>query len=282
MYGKPSTRSTVLYPDSKILTYLKNYNLPLLSSLLAVDFAFIILHTLKSLDYLSNPNFSVTKNFGYGESFMYLNELFIIGCFLWLGFKFLRPVFFSWAAIFVYVLLDDSLEVHETIGYYFGGWLKDHTNIIPVVAKESAEISSFALFGIILFTPLLLAYTKTKNKHLKIATQDLLILLGGLLFFGIGIDFLNIFFETGHFLNGFLGLLEDAGEMVMMSLIAWYSWTFISHSDYVQKKESAEQTQQFNKKSAITLRNPLGPSPVWKSPQPTGTSSDNDRKQATG
>lgn len=253
-----SSFNSLIDPSSKIPAYLKTYNLPILYSLLAIDFVFISLHTLKSLDYLSGPNFSVTKNFGYGESFMYLNELFIISCFLWLAYKFRRSIFYLWGAVFVYVLLDDSMEVHEKIGYYLGGWIKQHSDIMPEIAKESAEMSSFVLFGIVLFTPILLLYVKAKNRSLKVFTQDLLILFGGLLFFGIGIDFLNIFFATGTFLNGFLGLLEDAGEMVMISMIAWYTWTFVSHGDYVNEKKNAKSTHpSIRKLSVVQDREPL-------------------------
>lgn len=234
------TQPTLIYPATNLLTYLRQHNLTSLFTLLAIDFVFIGLHALKSLGYVSDPNFSVTKNFGYGESFMYLNELFIIGCFVWLALKYMQPVFYTWAAVFVYVLLDDSLEIHETIGYYFGAIMEQNMGIMPEIAKEAAEMSSFVFFGLILFTPLLLFFFRTTNKHLKIATQDLLILFGGLLFFGIGVDVMNDFFETGTFLNGFLGLLEDAGEMVMLSLIAWYVWTFITHSNYTQEEKAFE------------------------------------------
>lgn len=242
------SKTTLIYPASKLFTYLRLYNLPFLYTLLVIDFVFISLHALKSLGYVSNPNLSVTKNFGYGESFMYLNELFIIGCSLWLGFKFRRSIFYLWAAVFVYVLLDDSLEIHEKVGYYLGGWIKQHSDITLIIAKESAEIGSFVLFGILLFTPILLIYVKTNISSLKVFIQDLLILFAGLLFFGIGIDFMNIFFETGTFLNGFLGLLEDAGEMVMISIIAWYTWTFISQGNYIHGDKIADSPPPSYKK----------------------------------
>lgn len=265
MNPKSSSFNSLIDPSSKIPAYFKNYNLPILYSLLAIDFVFISLHALQSLGYLSDPNFSVTKRFGYGESFMYLNELFIAGCFLWLSLKFKRTLFYCWTTVFTYVLLDDSLDIHETLGYKIGAFLDQSMNLPAGSGGEAGEMIVFGFFGLILFIPLFISYFRTTNKHIKVATQDLLVLFAGILFFGIGVDILNDSFATGTFLNGFFGLLEDAGEMVMVSLTAWYTRTFVSHGDYVQQRKNAKATYPSLKKLRTAQdREPLQ---VGKDPQ---------------
>lgn len=204
------------------------------------------LHSLKSLGNLSNPNFSITKNFGYGETFQYLNALFIAGCFLWLGLKFKRAIFYCWSAIFAYILLDDSLEIHEMLGYQLGAFLDRNIAPLAGIGGSAGEIIVFGFFGIILFIPLFLSYFKTANKHLKIASQDLFILFSGILFFGIGMDLLHDFAVTGTLLNGMMGLIEDGGEMVMMSITAWYTWTFIRHDEYLHGKPGTTAINAIN------------------------------------
>lgn len=270
MYLITSSSNVIIHPASKLPTYLRKYNQIFLYSLLAINLLFIGLHSLKSLGYLNDPNFSVTKRFGYGESFMYLNELFIAGCFLWLSFRFKRTLFYCWTAVFTYVLLDDSLDIHETLGYKIGAFL-DQTMSLPAGSGgEAGEMMVFGLFGLILFIPLFISYFRASNRHIKVATQDLLILFAGILFFGIGVDILNDFFATGTFLNGFFGLLEDAGEMVMVSLTAWYTWTFITHDDYLREKEGAK-TEDPVKRSIAVKHKPLSKKKEKQVPQPVAS-----------
>lgn len=254
MYLITSSSNVIIHPASKLPTYLRKYNQTFLYSLLAINLLFIGLHSFKSLGYLNDPNFSVTKRFGYGESFMYLNELFIAGCFLWLSLKFKRTLFYCWTAVFTYVLLDDSLDIHETLGYKIGAFLDQSMNLPPGSGGEAGEMMVFGFFGLILFIPLFISYFRTTNKHIKVATQDLLVLFAGILFFGIGLDILNDFYATGTFLNGFFGLLEDAGEMVMVSLTAWYTWTFITHDDYLREKGHAKTEDPVQRSIAVKYK----------------------------
>jgi hypothetical protein len=230
-----------IYLNSKISFYFRELNLALLFVLIGIDLIFMALHALKSLGYLSNPNFSVTQNWGYPETFQYLKAAFLTGCFFWLGAKYKRPQFYCWAIIFLYVLLDDSLEIHEILGYHAGEQLE---NAGIAGGKTLGELLTFALMGFIIFIPLFYFFFVSKHRNLKIMTQDLFMLFVMMLIFGVGVDVLHDLTEVGTVINGALGLLEDGGEMMAMSVMCWYTWTFIRSDNFLEKEKTETDKQR--------------------------------------
>ena len=51
---------------------------------------------------------------------------------------------------------------------------------------------------------------------------DLIALLCLLVLFGVGIDLVHVFFDYIWWLNFTVGTIEDAGEMITVSLMLWY------------------------------------------------------------
>jgi hypothetical protein len=247
----------LLYFRTKVVPYLREGSLLLLFAILVIDFLFMGLHTLKSLGYLDNPELSVTKNFGYAESFQYLKAAFIAGCFFLLAKRHRQPLFYCWAAVFAYILIDDSLEIHEALGFKLSDFVTRNFEI--GLGGTAGELVVFGLFGLLLFVPLGWYFYKERNKDLKIVSQDLLILFGGILFFGMGVDVLHDFAETGTVINGLLGLLEDGGEMVILTLILWYTWTFMNHDPYFYKKATGAK-EQVKREPLAKDRPPFSPS----------------------
>lgn len=218
---------------SKFPKYFKSYSLTLLFILVGVDFVFMGLHALKSLGYISDPNLSVTQNWGYAESFQYIKSLLLSGIFIWLAVKYGKPLFYCWAVVFLYILIDDSFEIHELLGNKLGEFITKNFEI--GAGSTSGEILVFGAFGLSIFIPLFYFYYHSKNRDLKIMSQDLFMLFIAMLFFGIGIDLLHDFAETGTVTSGMLGLIEDGGEMLVMSVIVWYIWTMITYDNFLHK-----------------------------------------------
>lgn len=237
--------SKYIIPTSKIIRYFKSFSLTLLFVLAAIDFIFMGLHAMKSLGYITDPNFSVTQSWGYPEIFQYLKAGFVAACFFWLGANYKRPQFYSWGVVFLYVLLDDSIEVHEYLGYHAGTFLE---NAGISGGKTLGELVVFGLLGLMVFTPLFYFYIRSRHRELKIMTQDLFMLFVAMLFFGIGVDVLHDMAETGTVLNGVLGLVEDGGEMLVMSIITWYTWTMIKHDNILNRLKRDESYSEGHKK----------------------------------
>ena len=66
-----------------------------------------------------------------------------------------------------------------------------------------------------------LAYVKGEQVFKKVS-QDILLLVLILVFFGVGVDLLHTFMELGRGVSFILVVVEDGGEMVAASLILWY------------------------------------------------------------
>lgn len=247
--------------QSKISHYFKSFSLTLLFILVGIDFVFMGLHAMKSLGFLTDPNMSVTQKWGYPESFQYLKAAFVAGCFFWLGSKYKKPQLYSWAVIFLYVLLDDSLEIHEHLGYHAGTFLE---NAGISGGKTVGELLVFAALGFIVFIPLFYYYFRSNHRDLKIMSQDLFMLFAAMLFFGIGVDVLHDMAETGTILNGVLGLVEDGGEMLVMSVIIWYTWTMIQHDNFLanagkrRKHQQGVSGKKIRQKDRAAISSPAG------------------------
>lgn len=246
--------SKYIYHQTKIPHYFKTFSLTLLFILLGIDFVFMGLHVLKSLGYMTDPNVSVTQSWGYPEIFQYLKAGFVAGCFFWLGSKYKRPQLYSWAVVFSYVLLDDSIEIHEFLGYRVGTFLE---NAGISGGKTIGELFVFAVLGFMVFIPLFYYYFRSNHRGIKIMSQDLFILFVAMLFFGIGVDVLHDMAETGTVLNGLLGLVEDGGEMLVMSVIVWYTWTMIQHDNFLAKPEKRPKGKKIYQDRAA-VSNPQG------------------------
>lgn len=244
-----TTRSSFLpiYSKSNFAHFWASRARILLFTFLAIDFIFMGLHAMGSLGYLSDPNFSVTKNFGYAETFQYLKAGFLAICFLILAIKYGRPLFYCWTAAFTFILLDDSIEIHEYLGYHLGEFLENN-NLGFNLGNSAGELIVFGIFGLLIFVPLFYYFYKSKDREVKIVTQDMFILFAGLIFFGVGIDLVHDFTATGTVLNGVLGLAEDGGEMLIMSVMVWYLWAYTEEGKML-RKEKLHYSNRTNKSS---------------------------------
>lgn len=237
-------------PASKIPYYFKSFSLTLLLVLIGIDFVFMGLHAMKSLGFITDPNLSVTQNWGYAESFQYLKALSLAGAFVWLGARYAKPLFYCWAAVFFYILIDDSLEIHEFLGYHLGEFITNNFEI--GVGGTSGEILVFGAFGLFIFVPLFFFYIRSKERDMKIMSQDLFMLFVAMLFFGIGVDVLHDFAMTGTVMNGLLGLIEDGGEMLVMSVTVWYLQAMVQHDNFLEKGEyKRKRTENYGSGKSI-------------------------------
>ncbi|MCF7569080.1 hypothetical protein L3X37_11990 [Sabulilitoribacter arenilitoris] len=206
---------------SKAFIFLKK-NKALVTLLILVDFVFILMHCFllwNIIDY--NLNFSIEKDLGYAEFYQYLKEFGILSLLLYLFYKQKQLIYLVWAIIFLYLLLDDSLSIHENYGFY----LADYLNIQPkfnLRPEDFGELLFFAFFAFLFFISIVFAFLKADLKG-KLITKKLFLLFLILAFFGICIDLFHIVIPYG---KNQLALIEDGGEMVVMSFIFVYVFSF--------------------------------------------------------
>lgn len=199
--------------------------------LLCGDLAFVVLHFINALiPTLKMSMLSLEMDRGYPEMYQYLKYLWIIIILIFASLKNASLSYFSWASVFTYLLLDDSLRIHERAGSYIAANL----SLVPILGlrlQDYGELAVSAAAGIILFLPLVWAYRSGSRMYKKIF-QDFALLMFILIFFGVVVDMAHVAIQLGFKVNFVLGTIEDGGEMLSVSFILWYAFLIMVRDGY--------------------------------------------------
>ena len=196
----------------------------LLLLLLAADFVFIAIHLLNMAHVIANPLYSLEKDRGYAEFYQYIKQYWVIILLIILAVRKKHIHYLSWSILFAYLVLDDSLRIHETFGRYIVNYF-DLQGEFYLRAQDFGELSVLALFCSLIF--LLIGFTYlTSDTPTKRVSKHLFMLVLSIAFFGVGVDIIHVVIPWGQ---SIWGLIEDGGEMLIMSIIVWYAYN-LDHS----------------------------------------------------
>lgn len=199
---------------------LKDNSTRLLYLLLATDLVFIFIHLLYSYGgFISNSAFSLAQERGYAEIFQYIKEYWIVLLLGVLAVKQRSVLYISWSLLFFYLLLDDSLSIHETLGEIASIRL-GFQPMFNLQAKDFGEVLVSVCVGSFFLLVLAISY-RFANRTPRETSRYLIIMLFFLAAFGIAVDVLHSMLRFSSLLEPLLAMLEDAGEMVVMSVIVW-------------------------------------------------------------
>ena len=200
---------------------------------LLADLFFIFFHILHKAPYIDdwfpvfdNSAFAITRDLGMAEGFQYVKEFWIV---LLLGFLALRQrkkELIGWSLLFGYLLFDDMFGLHEKLGDFIAGLIGNRLDFILFANLELDDIGEvIGVAGIGLLFALILVPTYLRLKpEARPVFRSLTWLLAALLFFGLGLDLFDRFVDS-YAIQEIFKLAEDGGEMLMMSVIAWYAYT---------------------------------------------------------
>lgn len=218
-----------------------NQSIRLFCLFLVTDIAFMLLHLIYSYSGLTkNKNFSLETDRGFSEVFQYIKEYWIA---LLLGILALRTGIFLygiWSLLFVYLLLDDAAEIHEKLGEIIS------TNfgfpaMLNLRAQDFGELAVSGTVALVFLILITLTY-RFADYTCRRVSHNLIILLFVLAFCGIFLDLIHIAVNSPA-LDPFLTLLEDGGELVVMSFIACYVFSLF---EFLQSE--AEKWKRVNKR----------------------------------
>lgn len=197
-----------------------------LMTLLLVDLTFIALHILRTLAMkyglapfdvtLQSPLLAIDVDGGYSEDWQYAKEFAAAVLLLLSAWRARQAaVYVSWAALFAFAALDDSLELHERAGALLGPFLPHMTRNLheDVGQLLFASAVGAVLLGIIVCTSFWSAPRHAVRAWLFIVP------VAGLAACGIGVDLLHA--VVGYSYPGsnlVLTVIEDGGEMLFISL----------------------------------------------------------------
>lgn len=193
-----------------------------LALLIYADLSFLILHILHVYtDLLPGSLFSLAQAGGYGEIFQYMKELWIAILFLLIGLKQGKSVYLFFSSLFLYFLFDDAFEFHEK----FGAFLADLLHLQPHLGLRAVDFGELAVsvfFGALFFAAI--GITHYLSDHSTRAVSICVIgMVLALALFGVLVDMAEIIFRHSG-MSRILTIIEESGEMVIMSFIAWFTF----------------------------------------------------------
>ncbi|MCL4285855.1 MAG: hypothetical protein KJZ62_12245 [Fimbriimonadaceae bacterium] len=195
----------------------------LLIVLLCCDLAFVVLHFANVLSpQLRNPLFNIECDRGYAEAFQYAKYSLILVSLVLTAWKNGVWRYISWVLVLGYFLADDSLKLHEQLG----GLVAEKLDFIPPLGlrlQDVGELAVSATAGSLLMITIVSAY-RGGSVDFKRTSKDLSLLTLLLVFFGVVVDMVHAALDMGRAASLVLEFLEGGGEMLSVSLLAWYSF----------------------------------------------------------
>ncbi len=197
-----------------------NWIVKLCCLFLATDIGFILLHLVYSYsDLISNDIFSLEKDRGYSEIFQYVKEYWSALLLGLLAVQARSLLYLSWSVLFFYLLLDDAVQIHENLGVLISSEFS-FPAIFNLRAVDLGELAVSALVSLFFLIAIASNY-RLGDRLSKEVSKSLIILLFALAIFGVFMDMLHVILST-PFLDPLLILVEDGGELIIMSLIVCF------------------------------------------------------------
>jgi hypothetical protein len=202
----------------------------LLVLVVVVDLIFIGIHALHAWSpWLSGAHFSLESENGLASMYQYIKQIWLAGC---LALAFLQTrslVIVGWTLLFTFLLLDDVLQLHERSGDVIAAALN-----LPAVfgmrPDDLGEMSVAAAIGCIALALMVSAFRRGNSESRELSA-DLMCLLAALALFGVCFDMLHtITIFAAPSIAPVLALVEDGGEMLVVSVITAYVFDLTSNA----------------------------------------------------
>lgn len=224
----------------------------LLAVLLAGDLLFMTLHWLHlHTSLLPSELWSIERDGSFGEMYQYLKYMGI-GLALAHLYRGTRlPVLLGWIGVFAFLLLDDSMRIHERFGLGMVAWIH-LPDFGGLRGRDIGELIFAGLVIAILAPVLTLGYVRGSLTS-RALTADLTFLLSALAACAIGGDTIHRLL-SGTPLNTLAGMMEDGGEMIALSLTGFYI------AQWVPYRASTENAVRFRpglRLLSLTFARPL-------------------------
>jgi hypothetical protein len=205
----------------------------LLVLLLATDVIFMLLHILhKGTPWLGNSQFAIDQERSYSEFFQYTKTGLLAGFMMVLS-KTRSRLFWVWAGIFLFILADDSLALHEWAGEQLSAW-GEFVRVVGLRSVDFGELLFLVTMAIIFFLSLLSAHRRCRDLTAKPVSRQIFACVAVLGIFGTVVDMLHVMVAqtAPRFINGCFTLLEDGGELMVMSFILAFVWRLVSEPGF--------------------------------------------------
>jgi len=209
----------------------------LLIGLLLVDGAFILMHLVhERTDLLHSSFFSIGRDGSAGEWFQYIKEVWILILLLELARRRANHLYRGWAFLFLYLLLDDFCRIHERLGSLVVAFC-EIPRLCGVRARDCGEIIVSMLAGTVFLLLIGTQYYRSDQAGRRISHR-LLGLIVLLALCGVVVDTIHGTVH-GPALSPLLYIIEDGGEMLVMSVALWYVYGLTLRNDKADKSHQS-------------------------------------------
>lgn len=199
-----------------------------LAVFIALDLIFIGLYITRDFlletpyqGFLRSERWLIERDQGFPELYQYLKVFLAAALLYQLYLKRRSATYFAWFLTFLFVLLDDALQLHEA----FGNFLLANFSLPTIVGVDSFlyveallwSLIGLPLLGLIGYDYLQTATTRTVTRRLAYLFVILFLFAGladALHASGLGSNF--------SYGKGITTLLEDGGEMLAVSFMVTY------------------------------------------------------------
>jgi hypothetical protein len=193
----------------------------LLLLLLSADIIFIALHIInRQTPFLDSRLYRLDIDLSYSEFYQYVKYLWAIILFITLLIATKIKSYVAWIIVFAFFLGDDAFRVHENLGLVISE-IFELNPPLEMRPRDVGELVVFGSFGIVLSAVLAWSYFRGSAVFRKVS-NDLLLFIIPLVFVGVLVDAVHAALDLGRLAYLAFVLIEDGGEMVVMSLALWY------------------------------------------------------------
>jgi hypothetical protein len=201
----------------------------LLTMLIAADLAFIVLHVIYvETALLRGRPFSLEADNGVPEAYQYVKQFWVALCMVGLFRRTREVSYIGVGVIFTFLLLDDAFQMHE----HFGKWLAAQYSLPVAFGLRPDDIGELLFaggVGAVTVSLIGLGYWRG-GPDARIVTRDISILILLLAGLGVGVDVIHVIsYYKAPLLAQFLLILEDGGEMLVVSATAGYVFNVLIH-----------------------------------------------------
>jgi hypothetical protein len=193
------------------------------------DLVFIAMHVGHiTTPALRGAHYSLEADGGLAEFYQYMKQFWLVICLTAAYFQRRETPFLCWSGLFGFLLLDDAVQIHERAGI----WLGRQLGLPAAFGLRPDDFGELIVAGFVGGTLLLtLAFTLWRERGPSWRmSRDLLILTGALAACGVVLDTIHVvaYFRAPAF-SSLLAMLEDGGEMLIVSALTAYAFNVILH-----------------------------------------------------
>lgn len=202
----------------------------LLAVLVAIDLCFVALYGINATTSLLHRSrlFAIQWDGGYPEWFQYTKEISIAVVLALVATVRRRSLYVVLSVMFLYLFADDFLLIHERAGIFLASTfgLQARFGLKPM---DLGELGAYAIIAAVFGTASVLAYRRSDTATRAVG-RWFVALMALLAFAGVAMDMAHARLENDAIAPLFT-LLEDGGEMLVMSAITAFSvGLFTAHS----------------------------------------------------